>query len=86
MAFYQAVLEQVTGKKYPVYIIAVEKQEPYACGVWNITQSTLNDFRLRNAHFIAKLVEAKKTMKFETGYENLRYLGEQQNGTCSQQN
>lgn len=85
MAFYQAVLEQATGKKYPVYIIAVEKQEPYACGVWNITQSALNDFRLRNAHFIAKLIEAKKTMKFETGYEKLRYLGEQQNGTCNQQ-
>jgi len=26
----------VIGKMVPVYVIAVEKQEPYRCGVWQV--------------------------------------------------
>ena len=34
MAFYQAVLKAATGEDAPVHVIAVEKKEPYRCGVW----------------------------------------------------
>ena len=35
MAFYRAVLAQVLdGLLVPVHIIAVEKKEPFRCGVW----------------------------------------------------
>lgn len=76
MAFYQAVLEQLTGIKYPVYLIAVEKQEPYNSGVWQILQNDLDKYRENNEYHIERLVKCRKTMHFPTGYEDLRYLGE----------
>jgi hypothetical protein len=36
LAFYQNVLDQRIERFVPVYIIAVEKKEPYRCGVWPI--------------------------------------------------
>lgn len=75
-AFYQAVLKKITGVEYPVHLIAVEKQEPYACGVWNIYQSALDNARNDNEYHIKRLIKCKETMSFPTGYENLRYLGE----------
>ena len=34
LAFYRAVIRQESGETVPVHIIAVEKNEPFAAGVW----------------------------------------------------
>lgn len=76
LAFYQALLEQFSGKQYNVYLIAVEKNEPYACGVWNLKQSILDTARAMNERTIERLVECRKTNSWPTGYEALRYIGD----------
>ncbi|MCK4602115.1 MAG: PD-(D/E)XK nuclease-like domain-containing protein, partial [Phycisphaerae bacterium] len=41
VAFYQSVFAEVVGEHVPVYIVAVEKIEPYRCGVWRVGDDTL---------------------------------------------
>ena len=36
LAFYRAILRIVSGKNFPVHIIAVEKNEPFSAGVWKL--------------------------------------------------
>lgn len=74
MAFYQAVLKEVTGEYFPVYFIAVEKKEPLRCGVWQILQETLDNARGENRAAIERLKLARDTNVWPTGYEELRYL------------
>ena len=42
LAFYRAVLAQVVGVPMPVHLIAVEKKEPFRCGVWQVDADTLD--------------------------------------------
>lgn len=74
MAFYQAVLKEVTGEYFPVYFVAVEKKEPLRCGVWQILQETLDNARGENRAAIERLKLARDTDQWPTGYEELRYL------------
>ena len=41
MAFYRAVLACVIGTNLPVYLVAVEKREPFRCGVWRMGEDVL---------------------------------------------
>jgi len=41
MAFYRAVLAEVVGQDVPVHVVAVEKKEPFRCGVWRVSDDTL---------------------------------------------
>src|SRR5690606_7413273 len=34
LAFYRALVERACGERLPVHVIAVEKREPFRCGVW----------------------------------------------------
>ncbi len=74
MAFYQAVLKEVSGEYFPVYFIAVEKKEPFRCGVWQLLQETLTNARDENQAAIERLKQARETNQWPTGYEQLRYL------------
>ena len=38
---YQSVLREVVGEYVPVYLIGVEKVEPFRCGVWLVSDDTL---------------------------------------------
>lgn len=76
MAFYQQVLKQVTGELFPVFLIAIEKQEPYACGVWSITQDALDCYIQSNERYIERLKECIANSVWPTGYEEIRVLGE----------
>ena len=73
-AFYQNVLDQVIGKMVPVYVIAVEKQEPYRCGVWQVNSETLLLARAEIEAAIERLKVAKTSDQWSTGYEELRIL------------
>ena len=74
LAFYQNVLDQVTEQLVPVYIIAVEKKEPFRCGVWQVPSETLLQARAENEAAMARLRKANQDDHFVTGYEELRYL------------
>ena len=73
-ALYQNVLDQVIGKIVPVYVIAVEKQEPYRCGVWQVNSETLLLARAEIEAAIERLKVAKAVDQWSTGYEELRIL------------
>ncbi len=74
LAFYQAVLEVAMGTQVPVYIMGVEKKEPFRCGVWQIPEESLLQARAENEAAMERLREANRDERFVTGYEELRYL------------
>ena len=74
LAFYQAVLAQVIDKFVPVYLIAIEKVEPFRCGVWRLSDNTLAIARQENEAAIRRLRRAWERDAFPTGYEEIRIL------------
>jgi hypothetical protein len=74
LAFYQNVLDQKIGQLVPVYVIAVEKKEPYRCGVWQVGNETLLTARVEIESAIDRLKLAQATDEWLTGYEELRIL------------
>jgi hypothetical protein len=74
LAFYQNVLAQKIEQYVPVYIIAVEKKEPYRCGVWQLNSETLSTARLELEAAIERFKIAKADDRWLTGYEELRIL------------
>jgi hypothetical protein len=81
MAFYQALLEIALGLppdpgagSIPVHLVAVEKCEPFRCGVWQLTPNALAIARQENEAAIRRLRRATQLDKFPTGYEEVRLL------------
>ncbi len=74
LAFYRAVLRERTGFKAPVHIIAVEKREPFRCGVWRVTDEALNFTEMENAAAIERLRSCRNSGMWPTGYEEIRLI------------
>ncbi|NQU19766.1 MAG: PD-(D/E)XK nuclease-like domain-containing protein [Candidatus Nealsonbacteria bacterium] len=74
MAFYRAVLAQAVGQDVPVHIVAVEKKEPFRCGVWRVSDDTLAIARQENEAAIERLKIARQADRWPTGYEEIRLL------------
>lgn len=75
MAFYRAVLAQTLGGTLvPVHLIAVEKKEPFRCGVWRIGDDTLAQAQRENEAAIRRLLACVQRDEWPTGYENVRVL------------
>ena len=72
MAFYQAVIEQVSGDPFPVHMIAVEKKEPFRSGVWLMSEQTLIIARRESEAAIERLKQCELTGAWPTGYEERR--------------
>lgn len=72
LSFYRAILEKVSGTKFPVYLIGIEKREPFRCGVWRVKEDVLGICQRENEDAIARLKVCKETDTWETGYEQLR--------------
>lgn len=72
MAFYRAVLMQVIGIPTPVFMIAVEKKEPYRAGVWKIMNDILAQAQKENEMAIERLKRCVATDTWPTGYEDIR--------------
>ena len=73
-AFYHAVLRNVAGKSYPFHFIAVEKHEPFRCGVWLVAAETLDFAETENAAAIERLKKCRSENLWTTGYEEIRVL------------
>lgn len=74
VAFYQSVLAEAIGEHVPVYLVAVEKKEPFRCGVWRVSDDTLAIARQENEAAIRRLRRAGEIDAFPTGYEVVRIL------------
>jgi len=74
LAFYRAVVEAATDMKLPVFIVAVEKREPFRCGVWEVGRDVLGIAQRENEGAIARLKDCRKRDVWPTGYEGLRTL------------
>lgn len=74
LAFYRAILRERLGGNVPIHIIAVEKKEPFRCGVWRITDEALEFAEMENRAAIGRLQECRRTANWPTGYEEVRII------------
>ena len=72
MAFYRALLAETLHIDLPAYFIAVEKKEPYRCGVWQLTSGTLDQARKENEAAMERLKRCLATDTWPTEYEECR--------------
>ncbi len=73
MAFYRAVLARaLDGLLVPVHLIAVEKKEPFRCGVWRAGEDTLAIAQSENEAAIRRLVACRERDHWPSGYEEIR--------------
>jgi len=73
-AFYRAVLRKVSARNYPFRFIAVEKHEPFRCGVWLVAEHVLELAEVENAAAIGRLKQCKAENSWPTGYEDPRII------------
>lgn len=74
MAFYRAVIREATGRDVPVNIIAVEKKEPFAAGVWHLTQEVLDLAEVENKAALQRFKGCCACGCWPTGYEAVRII------------
>ncbi|MFN3193860.1 MAG: PD-(D/E)XK nuclease-like domain-containing protein [Aureliella sp.] len=72
MAFYRSVVTQFAMMLVPVHIIAVEKKEPFRCGVWRVGQDVLGSCQRENEEAIERLLRCQRIGQWPTGYEAVR--------------
>ena len=72
MAFYRALACEVAGILLPVHLIAVEKREPFRCGVWQLSPRVLDDAEARNDRAMRELVRCRETGIWPTRFESIR--------------
>ena len=87
LAFYRALVATAGGahncKGIPTpggwqliacHIIAVEKREPFRCGVWRIEPAVLNEAQRENEEAMRDLRQCRETGNWFTRYEGLRVI------------
>jgi len=72
LAFYRSVLANALGEVFPVHLIAVEKKEPFRCGVWKFHEDALEQARRENEAAIERLKQCGAADVWPTGYEDVR--------------
>lgn len=72
MTFYRSLLARVSGVVVPVHLIAVEKREPFRCGVWRMGEEVLGLAQKENEESIERLKGCRERDHYPTGYEDIR--------------
>jgi len=72
LAFYRALVGIASGEDVPVHIIAVEKREPFRCGVWQLSERVLGQARRENEQAMSELARCRATAVWPTRFESLR--------------
>lgn len=72
LAFYRTLVSVVSGEDLPVHIIAVEKREPFRCGVWQLSERLLGQARRENEQAMAELARCRATGVWPTRFESMR--------------
>lgn len=74
LAFYRAVIKAVLGIDVPVHILAVEKCEPYAAAVWQVSPNSLDEAHEINVAALRFFKECLVTNSWPTGWEHLKVI------------
>lgn len=75
LSFYREVFRIASGGEAPdVWIIAIEKREPYRCGVWKLTTELLDQAKTANERAMELLRECRIQNTWPTGYEETRIM------------
>jgi len=72
VAFYRAVLQQVIGLAMPVYFMAIEKREPFRCGLWQVDLDILAQAQRENEAAIDRLKLCIESDSWPSGYGEVR--------------
>lgn len=72
VAFYRSVIGQASGKSFDAWIVAIEKKEPYRCGVWKVGLDVLGMAQKENEAAIQRLQRCREQDRWPTGYEDIR--------------
>ena len=76
LAFYRSVLAASVGgipaATIPCHLVAVEKVEPFRCGVWFVTPALLDDLELENVAALDEFASCEQTGRWPTRYEECR--------------
>jgi hypothetical protein len=64
----------LTGITVPVHLIAVEKREPFRCGVWRIADAVLDQAEKDNASAIERLKACRRDDRWPSGFEDLQSI------------
>lgn len=70
--FYHDVIKAACGEDWKVFIIAVEKAEPFACGVWHVTPEVIDNGTMVNRAALKRYKQCHENNLWPTGYETLR--------------
>lgn len=74
VAFYRALLAAVSGEVLPAHIVAVEKREPFRCGVWQLTPTVLEEASRHNEEAMHELRRCRSSGAWFTRFETLRVI------------
>jgi len=72
LAFYRTLVERACRASLAVHIVAVEKREPFCCGVWQIAEAALDQAQRENESAMAELTRCRETGVWPTRFESLR--------------
>lgn len=74
VAFYRALVAAACGHKLPVHIVAVEKREPFRCGVWQVAPKVLDEAQRDCEEAMQDLMRCRETGNWFTRFESLRLV------------
>lgn len=74
VAFYRALMAAASGHLLPVHIVAVEKREPFRCGVWQVAPKVLDQAQRENEEAMTDLRRCREGGDWFTRYESLRLV------------
>jgi len=73
-AFTRALIEKNSGHTYPTYVVVIEILEPTRCGVWRVSDYTLDNAENSIEESISELKRCKLENKWPSRFEDLRIL------------
>lgn len=72
LAFYRALVSRALNLNPAAYLVAVEKKEPYRCGVWRLADALLTQAQEENEAAIDRLQLCTATDVWPTDFEECR--------------
>lgn len=73
-AFYRALVAALSGEVLPVHIVAVEKREPFRCGVWQVAPPVLDEASRQNEEAMHELRRCRSSGAWFTRFETLHVI------------
>lgn len=75
LAFYRSIAAAAAvtdPRELPVHLIAIEKKEPFRCGVWRLGEDVLAIAQKENEQAVKRLRQCRENNTWPTGYEDIR--------------